>query len=271
MEGHINVLIEVRKLGKTFEDAGGNTGGSVEAIRMMDFKVREGEFVSIVGPSGCGKSTLLDIIGGLEKPSTGEVIVEGERVESPHPKAAMVFQLVSVFPWRSALANVEFGLELRKVPAKERRAKALEALHLVGLKGFEAKYPSQLSGGMNQRLAIARALALDPDILLMDEPFGALDEQTRFLMGLELLRIWEATRKTVVFITHSIAEAIQLSDRVLVMSMRPGVIREEILVTLPRPRTIETLTTEACKEIEHRIWDILKVEALKGLTEHDAR
>jgi len=263
----VDVLIQVRKVSKTFEDLSGNTGGSVEAIRMIDFEVRRGEFVSLVGPSGCGKTTLLDIIGGLERPTGGEVILEGERVESPHPKAAMVFQTMSVFPWRTALTNVEFGLELRKVDSRTRRNKALEVLHLVGLQGFEYKYPSQLSGGMNQRLAIARALALDPDILLMDEPFGALDEQTRFLMGLELLRIWEATRKTILFITHSIAEAIQLSDRVLVLSMRPSVVKEEIPIPLPRPRTIETLTTDACKEIEHHIWDILKVEALKGLAE----
>jgi NitT/TauT family transport system ATP-binding protein len=183
----------------------------------------------------------------------------------------MVFQLMSVFPWRTALQNVEFGLELRGVEPKVRRSKAQEVTRLVGLTGFEQKYPAQLSGGMNQRLAIARALALDPDILLMDEPFGSLDEQTRFLMGLELLRIWEETRKTILFVTHSIAEAIQLSDRVLVMSMRPSVIREEVPVTLPRPRTIETLTTEACKEIEHHIWDILKVESLKGLAAADGK
>ncbi len=263
----MDVLIQVRKVGKAFPDPQGATGGAVEAIRMVDFEVRRGEFLSLVGPSGCGKTTLLDIVGGLEKPTTGDVVLEGERVEGPHPKAAMVFQVLSVFPWRTALANVEFGLELRRVPRAVRRAKALAMLHLVGLTGFEAKYPAQLSGGMNQRLAIARALALDPDILLMDEPFGSLDEQTRFLMGLELLRIWEATRKTIVFITHSIAEAIQLSDRVLVLSARPSVVREEIPVPLPRPRTIESLTTDACKEIEHRIWDILKVEALKGLGE----
>ena len=266
----MDVLIEARKVAKTFRDPR-NPQGSVEAIRMIDLEVRRGEFVSLVGPSGCGKTTLLDIVGGLEKPTSGEVIVEGERVESPHPKAAMVFQLTSVFPWRTALSNVEFGLELRRVEPRTRRAQALDALHLVGLQGFEEKYPSQLSGGMNQRLAIARALALDPDILLMDEPFGALDEQTRFLMGLELLRIWEATRKTILFITHSIAEAIQLSDRVLVLSMRPSVVREEIAIPLGRPRTIETLTTDACKEIEHQIWDILKVEALKGLTDRHAR
>jgi len=267
----VDVLIHVRKVGKTFADPQGATGGSVEAIRTIDFDVRRGEFLSVVGPSGCGKTTLLDIIGGLEKPTSGEVTLGGERVEGPHAKAAMVFQVTSVFPWRTALSNVEFGLELRRVEPKARRAKALEMLRLVGLHGFAAKYPAQLSGGMNQRLAIARALALDPDILLMDEPFGSLDEQTRFLMGLELLRIWEATRKTIVFITHSIAEAIQLSDRVLVLSARPSVVREEIAIPLPRPRTIETLTAEACKEIEHRIWDILKIEALKGLAERDDR
>ena len=264
-------LISVRKLAKTFEDTTGNSGGSVEAIRQLDFEVRQGEFVSIIGPSGCGKSTLLDILGGLERPTRGEVIIGGERVEAPHPKVAMVFQLMSVFPWRTALQNVEFGLELRGVEPKVRRAKALEVTRLVGLTGFEQKYPSQLSGGMNQRLAIARALAVDPDILLMDEPFGSLDEQTRFLMGLELLRIWEATRKTIVFVTHSIAEAIQLSDRVLVMSMRPSVVREEVPIPLPRPRTIESLTTDQCKEIEHHIWDILKVESLKGLAAGDAK
>jgi NitT/TauT family transport system ATP-binding protein len=267
----VDTLISVRRLCKTFEDASGNTGGSVEAIRRLDFEVKQGEFVSIIGPSGCGKSTLLDILGGLEPPTGGEVVIEGERVAEPHPKVAMVFQLMSVFPWRTALQNVEFGLELRGVDPKVRRAKAMEVFRLVGLSGFEQKYPSQLSGGMNQRLAIARALALDPNILLMDEPFGSLDEQTRFLMGLELLRIWEATRKTILFVTHSIAEAIQLSDRVLVMSMRPSVIREEVPIKLPRPRTIETLTMEECKEIEHHIWDVLKVESLKGLAAADGK
>lgn len=259
-------LIAVKRVSKVFEDTAGNTGGAVEAIRLADFRVQAGEFVSLLGPSGCGKSTLLDIVGGLERPTTGEVMIEGEKVESPHSKAAMVFQLMSVFPWRTTVQNVEFGLELKKVDEKTRRKKALEVTQLVGLGGFEDKYPSQLSGGMNQRLAIARALALDPDILLMDEPFGALDEQTRFLMGLELLRIWETTKKTILFVTHSIAEAIQLSDRVLVMSARPSVIREEIPIPLPRPRTIETLTTDIATKIERRIWAILKVEAGKGLT-----
>jgi len=263
----VEPLISVRKVTKSFADPTGMTGGAVEAIRLVDFEVRRGEFVSLVGPSGCGKTTLLDIIGGLEPPTSGEVVVEGARVDRPHPKVAMVFQAVSVFPWRTALSNVEFGLELRGVEKGARRAKARAVLELVGLAGFDAKYPAQLSGGMNQRLAIARALALDPDILLMDEPFGSLDEQTRFLMGLELLRIWEATGKTILFITHSIAEAVQLADRVLVLSMRPSVVREEIPVPLPRPRTLDTLTADAGKAIERRIWDILKVEALKGMTD----
>ncbi len=261
----MEALIIVKRVSKVFEDLAGKTGGAVEAIRMADFQVERGEFVSLLGPSGCGKSTLLDIVGGLDHPTSGEVIIESQKVEKPHPRVAMVFQPMSLFPWRTALQNVEFGLELQKVDARTRRERTLEAIQLVGLGRFEDKYPSQLSGGMNQRLAIARALALDPDILLMDEPFGALDEQTRFLMGLELLRIWEATKKTILFVTHSIAEAIQLSDRVLVMSARPSVIREEIPIPLPRPRTIETLTTEVAKTIEHQIWDILKVEASKIL------
>lgn len=261
MEG----LIIVKRIQKVFEDISGKTGGAVEAIRMADFQVGRGEFVSLLGPSGCGKSTLLDIVGGLERPTNGEVIIEGRKVESPSFQVAMVFQPMSVFPWRTALENVEFGLELRNVDRKTRRRKALEIIQLVGLGRFEDKYPSQLSGGMNQRLAIARALALDPDILLMDEPFGALDEQTRFLMGLELLRIWETTQKTILFVTHSIAEAIQLSDRVLVMSHRPSIVKEEIPILLPRPRTIDTLTSDVAKKIEHRIWDILKLEATKGI------
>ncbi len=259
-------LIVVKEVSKVFDDAGAKTGDAIEAIKNADFQVRRSEFVSLLGPSGCGKSTLLDIVGGLEQPTRGEVIIEGEKIKGTHPKVAMVFQLMSVFPWRTAVENAEFGLELRNVDSKARRQKALEVIQLVGLGRFADKYPSQLSGGMNQRLAIARALALDPDILLMDEPFGALDEQTRFLMGLELLRIWETTKKTILFVTHSIAEAIQLSDRVLVMSARPSVIREEIPIPLPRPRTIESLTTDVAKTIERRIWEILKVEAGKALT-----
>jgi NitT/TauT family transport system ATP-binding protein len=174
---------------------------------------------------------------------------------------------MSLFPWRTALANVELGMELKGIATDERRQTAMAMLELVGLEGFEHKFPAQLSGGMNQRVAIARALALDPDIMLMDEPFGALDEQTRRLMGLELLRIWDRTRKTIVFVTHSIDEAIQLSDRIVLMSARPSVIREEIPVPLPRPRTIESLTSEVANGIERRIWAAL-LEEVGGTTSH---
>ncbi len=211
-------VIEVKGVSKMFADSEEAGGGGLLAIKRADLRVAEGEFVSLLGPSGCGKSTLLDIIAGLERPTSGEIVIEGQAITGPHPKMAMVFQTMSLFPWRTIIDNVAFGLELKGTDAETRRQKALAMIELVGLKGFEQKYPSQLSGGMNQRVAIARALALEPDILLMDEPFGALDEQTRRLMGLELLRIWDRTRKTIVFVTHSIDEAIQLSDRIILMS-----------------------------------------------------
>jgi NitT/TauT family transport system ATP-binding protein len=260
-------LIEVKNVSKVFGDTAANTAGAVVAIKSVDLHVSRGEFVCLLGPSGCGKSTLLDIIAGLEPPTTGDIIVEGQVMHGPSPKLAMVFQPMSLFPWRTALANVELGLELKGVGADARRQTAMAMIELVGLRGFEDKYPSQLSGGMNQRIAIARALALDPDILLMDEPFGALDEQTRRLMGLELLRIWDRTRKTIVFVTHSIDEAIQLSDRIVLMSARPSTIRDEIPVPLPRPRTIESLTTEVANGIERRIWAAL-MDEVSGVAPH---
>ncbi len=259
-------VIEVRGVSKVFADSEDPAGGGLLAIKRADLRVADGEFVSLLGPSGCGKSTLLDIIAGLEMPSSGEIIIEGQKITGPHPKMAMVFQTMSLFPWRTVMDNVTFGLELKGKDPKTRRKTATAMIDLVGLKGFEQKYPSQLSGGMNQRVAIARALALEPDILLMDEPFGALDEQTRRLMGLELLRIWDRTRKSIVFVTHSIDEAIQLSDRIILMSARPSIIREEILVPLPRPRTIDSLTSPVANEIERRVWKALLEEVgEKGL------
>jgi NitT/TauT family transport system ATP-binding protein len=269
METVVDALIEVKNLSKTFEDLEGEAGGAVLAIRRADLAVAKGEFVSLLGPSGCGKSTLLDIIAGLEFASSGDVTIGGEPVKGPSKRMAMVFQQMSLFPWRTALDNVEFGLELRGVDPAARRKTALEMIDLVGLKGFEQKFPSQLSGGMNQRMAIARALALDPDILLMDEPFGALDEQTRRLMGLELLRIQDRTKKTIVFVTHSIEEAIQLSDRIILMSARPSIIRDVIPVPLARPRSIEDLTSDVAKDIERRIWAAL-IEEVQGAPAHAA-
>jgi NitT/TauT family transport system ATP-binding protein len=269
MEKVLDALIEVTNLAKTFEDPEGEAGGAVLAIRRADLTVAKGEFVSLLGPSGCGKSTLLDIIGGLEFATSGSVTIGGDAVTGPSKRMAMVFQQMSLFPWRTALDNVEFGLELRGVDKATRNRVAMDMIELVGLKGFESKYPSQLSGGMNQRMAIARALALDPDILLMDEPFGALDEQTRRLMGLELLRIQDRTKKTIVFVTHSIEEAIQLSDRIILMSARPSIIRDVIPVPLPRPRSIEDLTSDVAKDIERRVWSAL-IEEVQGASAHAA-
>lgn len=256
----MTAVIEVTGVTKSYGGLDPSGEPPLVAIGGADLTVHQGEFVSILGPSGCGKSTLLDIIAGLEPASSGKIVVEGQVLKGPHRKMAMVFQQMSLFPWRTATANVELGLEFRNVDPIDRRRIALDMIHLVGLKGFEEKFPAQLSGGMCQRLAIARALALEPDILLMDEPFGALDEQTRRLMGLELLRIWDSTGKTIVFVTHSIEEAIQLSDRILLMSARPSRVRDEFVVPLKRPRTMESLASEERNDIERRIWRALMEE-----------
>jgi NitT/TauT family transport system ATP-binding protein len=264
MEEGMSDVIEARRVSKTFADRDGGDGGTM-AISEASFVVRRGEFVSLLGPSGCGKSTLLHIMGGLEAASSGEVLIDGQSLHGPDRRVATVFQQISSFPWRTAIENVQFGLELRGVARAPRIEIAREMLNLVGLTGFEDKYPAELSGGMNQRVAIARALALDPEILLMDEPFGALDEQTRRLMGTELIRIWKRARKTIVFVTHSIQESIQLSDRILLMSARPSRIRDDISVGLRRPRTVESLTSDEAKLIERQVWHALLEEVGEGV------
>ena len=216
--------------------------GTAPAVEGLSFAVGEHRFVSVVGPSGCGKSTLLRMIAGLVEPSAGRVEVRGERVDGPLVGAGMVFQAPVLLPWRSALANVLFIAEMRGNPAARHRPRALELLRLAGLEGFERSYPHELSGGMQQRVAICRALLLDPALLLMDEPFGALDVITRERMGFELQRIWSAARNTVLFVTHSITEAVLLSDTVLVMSARPGRLKATLEVDLPRPREAATLS-----------------------------
>lgn len=228
-------------------------GSRLQALDNVSFSVREGEFLSIVGPSGCGKSTLLKIISGLAQASSGTISLKGLGSRSVSSQVAMVFQQDSLFPWRTAHANVVFGMELRKVPRKEADERASHLLKLVGLEGFGASYPHELSGGMRQRVNIARALAVDPQVLLMDEPFGALDAQTRELMQEELLRIWSESKKTVIFITHDIGEAVYLSDRVLLMGRRPGSIRAETVVDLPRPRDLSVKRTPAFHEIADRL------------------
>ncbi|MEW6579122.1 MAG: ABC transporter ATP-binding protein [Chloroflexota bacterium] len=222
------------------------------ALKDVSLHIEANEFVSIVGRSGCGKTTLLNMIAGFLQPTSGQVLVGGEPVGSPGPDRGMVFQHAALFPWLTAIQNIEFGPRNRGVPRRQRRAQAQELIELVRLGGFERKYPRELSGGMQQRVAIARALANDPDILLMDEPFGALDELTRSEMQLELLRIWEARKKTVVFVTHSIMEALYLSDRVVVLSPHPGRLRAEVAVSLPRPRQRSSQEFMAMYEEIHR-------------------
>jgi len=226
------MIISVKGLSKTFV----KEKRRILAVDSFDLDVEGGEFVCLLGPSGCGKTTVLRIIAGLEDRTGGQVLLHGKDVETTRPRVGMVFQEFALFPWRSAKKNVEFGLEVRKVPPAERSRIAERYLDMVDLEGFEDAYPKELSGGMKQRVAIARALANEPEVLLMDEPFGSLDAQTRNLMQKELLRIWSATKKTIIFVTHSVDEAVFLADRIVVMTARPGRVRESIAVDLPKPR-----------------------------------
>ncbi|MGH7279233.1 MAG: ABC transporter ATP-binding protein [Candidatus Rokuibacteriota bacterium] len=227
-------MVEIQALSKRYAV----DDGEIVALSSISVSVADSEFVCLLGPSGCGKSTLLKIVAGLIEPSGGSILINGREVTGPGPDRAVVFQDYALFPWMTVAENVEFGLAARSVEAARRRAVSAELLRAVDLSEFAGKYPHHLSGGMKQRVSIARALAVDPVLLLMDEPFGALDAQTRYVMQQELLRIWSAYRKTVLFVTHSIDEALYLGDRVLVMTARPGRIKEEIHVRQPRPRDI---------------------------------
>ncbi|MGE5218410.1 MAG: ABC transporter ATP-binding protein [Chloroflexota bacterium] len=232
----------------------------VTALTDLNLAVARGEFVSIVGPSGCGKSTFLNILLGLIKHDSGTLEFNGAPVTGPSQERAMVFQEFGLLPWRTVAANVELGLELKGIGAGQRAERAAELIKLVGLTGFERHYPHELSGGMKQRVGLARALATEPEVLLMDEPFAALDAQTRDLMQTELLQIWERTKKTVLFVTHSIEEAAYLSDRVIVMTARPGRTKDVIQIELPRPRDYEMRLTPEFNDIKLRIWEVLKEE-----------
>jgi len=232
-----------------------STGQSTHALEDISFNVNTGGFVSVVGPSGCGKSSLLMMLAGLVTPDTGTIMCGGRPMTEPDPtRIGVVFQEASLFPWLTAEKNVEFPLSLRGVKTEIRRQRAREALALVGLEEFNDRYPHELSGGMKQRVSIARGLVQDPPILMMDEPFAALDEQTRIAMGDEVLRIWDKTHKTILFVTHSLGEAIYLADQVLVMSARPGRIIDRIDVDLPRPRKFEMMSTRRFMEMRERIW-----------------
>ncbi|WP_375411307.1 ABC transporter ATP-binding protein [uncultured Bradyrhizobium sp.] len=250
--------IEVRHVGQVFR----TSSQDVVALEDVSIDVKPGQFVVLVGPSGCGKSTLLMMMAGLLRQASGIITINNAPISKPDPnRVGVVFQEPSLFPWLTAEENVEFPLALRGVAKSERRARAQDALQLVGLDGFGKRHPHELSGGMKQRVSIARGLVQDPPVLLMDEPFAALDEQTRMTMGDELLRIWAATGKTVVFVTHSLTEAVYLADEVLVMSARPGRIVDHLQVALPRPRTYDMLSGDTFGSLRDRIWRHIRKSA----------
>jgi NitT/TauT family transport system ATP-binding protein len=257
------VRIRVDNVSKRFGDA---RGRYVDALAGVTFTVEADELVAVVGPSGCGKSTLLNLLAGLLRPDAGTIDFDGP-LRSGRPATAMVFQEFALFPWRTAQANVEFGLEEAGVPASERHAIARRFIDLTGLGGFETRYPHQLSGGMRQRVGIARALAVDPAVLLMDEPFSALDAQTRQLMQEELLAIWARTRQTILYVTHNIHEAVFMADRVVVLSRRPGQVVEIVPVPLARPRAESMLGEAAFLAAVERIWSSIKAQARDALRE----
>jgi NitT/TauT family transport system ATP-binding protein len=259
-------IVVVDNLVKRFETA----DGPVTAVDNVSFTVDPGEVVTVIGPSGCGKSTLFSVIGGLTGGYQGSVLVDGVRVTGPHPAVGMVFQEESTFPWRTVEEKVAFPLELSGTPKAERLDRARHLIVMVGLAGFERRYPAELSGGMRQRVAIARTLAFKPKVLLMDEPFAALDEQTRLLLGDKVLTIQQELKQTIILITHNITEAVQLSDRVLVMTYRPGTVKRTVRIDLPRPRTSEIVSSDAFGRCVAAIWHDLREEASRGMRDSEA-
>jgi NitT/TauT family transport system ATP-binding protein len=245
--------------------------GPLIAVDHISLSVRPGEFLAVIGPSGCGKSTLFNIIGGLLDGYQGAVAVGGETVRGPHPAIGMVFQEESTFPWRTVIENVAFPLEIAGMNRKDRFDKAKKFIALVGLNGFEKRYPAELSGGMRQRVAIARTLASEPKILLMDEPFASLDEQTRLLLGDKVLQIQQDLSQTTLLITHNITEAVQLADRILVMTYRPGRVKRMVDIDLPRPRSSDVVSSEAFGRYVAQIWSDLREEATRGMQDEETR
>jgi NitT/TauT family transport system ATP-binding protein len=265
----VNVLVEepiltVEDLSVEFPTA----EGPVRAVDHVSLAVRPGEFFGVIGPSGCGKSTLFNVVGGLLGNHTGSVRVAGDEVKGPHPAIGMIFQEESTFPWRTVIDNVAFPLEIAGMGKAERQARAQHFVDMVGLRGFEKRYPSELSGGMRQRVSMARTLASEPKILLMDEPFAALDEQTRLLLGDKVLQIQQELQQTTLLITHNITEAVQLSDRIMIMTYRPGKVKRIIDIDLPRPRTSDIVGSDAFGHYVAQIWSDLREEASRGM--HDA-
>ncbi len=239
----------------------------VLALQDIDLQVAPQEFAAILGPSGCGKSTLLNMVAGFDHPTRGTVRAGGEAILEPSPKRAVVFQEPALFPWYSVMENVVFGPKTQGQPAAEYRARAAQIIEQVGLKGFEASYPAELSGGMRQRVGIARVLIMQPEILLMDEPFGSLDAQTRSLMQELLLQVWERHHQTVLFVTHDIEEALLLADRVCVMTARPGRVKKSIQVRIPRPRAIEVTTSPEFNDLRREVLALIREESQRAATE----
>ena len=258
MGEEVSRMVRIAKLQKRYQVE----DGYVLAIADVSLEIKEGEFVCLLGPSGCGKSTLLKIVGGLIPATSGTVEIRGQAIRGPGPDRAFVFQDYALFPWMTIQGNVEFGLAARGVELGRRRQVSADLLKVMGLTEFAEKYPHHLSGGMKQRVSIARALAVEPQVLLMDEPFGALDAQTRFVMQQELLRVWRLYKKTVLFVTHSIDEALYLGDRVLLMTARPGTVKEELKIPLPRPRDIASLEFG---QLRKYAMDLLAVEVARTL------
>ncbi len=252
-----NTMISIEGISKSF--------GSFHALQGVDLQVKRGEFLVVLGASGCGKSTLLNLITGFEKPSAGRIVVNGREVRDVDPHCGMVFQQYALFPWLTVAENVAFGLKLKGVSSAERRATAQKFIEMVGLKGFEDAYPKALSGGMRQRVSIARVLANDPDVILLDEPFAALDAMTRQVLQEELTRIYERSGKTIIFITHSIDEALLLSNRMVIMSARPGRVACDIPNDLPYPRNADAQLSPRYIELKSQIWGIVQNEVMRSL------
>ena len=250
-------MIRLEGVGKSF--------GQLQVLQAVDLEVAQGEFLVLLGASGCGKSTMLNMISGFERPTEGRVIVNGRVVNDVEPACGMVFQQYALFPWKTVSENVEFGLKMRGIGRTERRDRAQQFVDSVGLRGFENSYPSALSGGMKQRVSIARVLANDPDVMLFDEPFAALDAMTRQVLQEQLVSIYEKSGKTIVFITHSIDEALMLSTRMIVMGSKPGRVVQDIHNNLPHPRAAEVQLSPAYLEMKKSIWETVQAEVMKGL------
>ncbi|EUB13463.1 ABC transporter, ATP-binding protein [Shuttleworthella sp. MSX8B] len=259
MAGDNSVKVEIRDLVKKFQ----TRNGEVVALNGVDLSIQDKEFVCVVGPSGCGKSTLLNMIGGLDTPTSGEILVDGKEVDGPSPKRGIVFQQYALFPWLTVEKNVQFGLKLQGMPRERMEQVTEKYLRAVGLENFAHSYPKELSGGMKQRVAIARAYAVNPEVLLMDEPFGALDAQTRVQLQTELLETWEHEQKTCFFITHDVEEAIILAQRVVIMSARPGRVKDIVDIDIPYPRDQATKMSPRFLELKNDIWGQVYEEYLE--------